>query len=69
MCSSDLASASCDTATVAYANGLPFIAFRSLSDLAGGDSGANELTTFFQLASDNSASVVQQFLAVWTPPR
>lgn len=56
-------------AVVAYANGVPFIAFRSLSDLAGGDQGANEIRTFFQLASDNSATVVQRFLALWTPPR
>jgi adenosylhomocysteine nucleosidase len=56
-------------AMVAYANGVPFIAFRSLSDLAGGGDGANELRTFFQLASDNSAAVVQRFLASWTPPR
>ena len=56
-------------AMVAYANGVPFIAFRSLSDLAGGDQGANEIRTFFQLASDNSAAVVQRFLALWTPPR
>jgi adenosylhomocysteine nucleosidase len=56
-------------AMVAYANGVPFIAFRSLSDLAGGGEGANELHTFFQLASDNSAAVVRQFLALWTPPR
>ena len=56
-------------AMVAYANGVPFIAFRSLSDLAGGGDGANELNTFFQLASDNSAAVVQRFLTVWTPPR
>jgi adenosylhomocysteine nucleosidase len=56
-------------ATVAYANGVPFIAFRSLSDLAGGDRGANELHIFLQLASDNSAAVVQRFLALWTPPR
>jgi adenosylhomocysteine nucleosidase len=56
-------------AMVAYANGVPFIAFRSLSDLAGGDQGANEVRTFFQLASDNSAAVVQRFLALWTPPR
>ena len=34
-------------AMVAFSNGLPFIAFRSLSDLAGGDRGANELDTFF----------------------
>jgi adenosylhomocysteine nucleosidase len=56
-------------ATVAYANGVPFIAFRSLSDLAGGGEGANELGTFFQLASDNSAAMVQRFLLLWTPPR
>src|SRR5204863_455424 len=56
-------------AMVAYANNVPFIAFRSLSDLAGGGEGANELRTFFQLASDNSAAVVQRFLALWTPPR
>lgn len=56
-------------ATVAYANGVPFIAFRSLSDLAGGDHGPNEMRVFFQLASDNSAAVVQRFLTVWTPPR
>ena len=56
-------------AMVAYANAVPFIAFRSLSDLAGGGEGANELRTFFQLASDNSAAVVQRFLTAWTPPR
>jgi adenosylhomocysteine nucleosidase len=56
-------------AMVAYANGVPFIAFRSLSDLAGGDQGANEIRTFFQLASNNSAAVVQRFLTLWTPPR
>ena len=56
-------------ATVAYANGVPFIAFRSLSDLAGGERGPNELRIFFQLASDNSAAVVQRFLTVWTPAR
>jgi adenosylhomocysteine nucleosidase len=56
-------------ATVAYANGVPFIAFRSLSDLAGGDHAGNEMNVFFQLASDNSAAVVQRFLTVWTPPR
>ena len=56
-------------AMVAYANNVPFIAFRSLSDLAGGGEGANELRTFFQLASDNSATVVQRFLTVWAPPR
>jgi adenosylhomocysteine nucleosidase len=49
-------------AHVAYANGVPFIAFRSLSDLAGGDQGENQLRTFFQLAADNTATVVRAFL-------
>ena len=50
-------------AHVAYSNGVPFIAFRSLSDLAGGGEGENEMGTFFALASENSAKVVQAFLA------
>jgi adenosylhomocysteine nucleosidase len=50
-------------AQVALVNGTPFIAFRSLSDLAGGDPGANQAGTFFQLASDNSAAVVRAFVA------
>lgn len=49
-------------AHVAYANGVPFIAFRSLSDLAGGGDGENEIETFFGLASVNSARVVTAFL-------
>jgi len=49
-------------AHVAYANRKPFIAFRSLSDLAGGGEGENEMGTFLQLASDNSAAVVMAFL-------
>jgi adenosylhomocysteine nucleosidase len=50
-------------AHVAYANQTPFIAFRSLSDLAGGGARENEERTFFQLASDNSAAFVRAFLA------
>ena len=49
-------------AQVAYANGTPFIGFRSLSDLAGGDPGSNQANVFFQLASDNSAAVVRAFV-------
>jgi adenosylhomocysteine nucleosidase len=52
-------------AHVAYANGVPFIAFRSLSDLAGGGPGENELSTFFQLAADNSAATVIGYLEEW----
>ena len=50
-------------AHVAYANEVPFIAFRSLSDLAGGSDEENELPVFFSLAAANSASVVRAFLA------
>lgn len=50
-------------AQVAYVNATPFIAFRSLSDLAGGDPGDNQARTFFQLASNNSAAVVRAFVA------
>jgi hypothetical protein len=53
---------SASAAHVAYANKTPFIAFRSLSDLAGAGAGANEIGTFFQLASDNSAAFVKEFL-------
>ena len=49
-------------AHVAYANKTPFIAFRSLSDLAGGGKGENEMGTFLQLASDNSATFVRAFI-------
>lgn len=49
-------------AQVAYANGVPFIAFRSLSDLAGGGEDANQMETFMGLASANSAAVVTAFL-------
>jgi adenosylhomocysteine nucleosidase len=49
-------------ATVAYINAVPFIAFRSLSDLAGGGGGKNESSVFFKLAADNSAAVVVAYL-------
>lgn len=50
------------SAHVAYSNGIPFIAFRSLSDLAGGGEGDNQLGVFFTMASTNSAKVVRAFL-------
>ena len=49
-------------AQVAYSNAVPFIAFRSLSDLAGGDPGENQARIFYPLASDNSAAVVTAFI-------
>lgn len=50
-------------AHVAFANAMPFIAFRSLSDLAGGDAGTNQMRVFMTLASANSARVVEDFVA------
>jgi adenosylhomocysteine nucleosidase len=50
-------------AQVAFANGTPVIIFRSLSDLAGGDAGANQMNAFMALASVNSADVVHAFVA------
>ena len=50
---------------VAYSNSVPYIAFRSLSDLAGGGEAANEMVTFMNIAADNSAKVLMAFLAAW----
>jgi adenosylhomocysteine nucleosidase len=54
-------------AQVAYANGVPYLAFRSLSDLAGGGEGENQIGVFFQIAANNSAKVVLAFLRNWRP--
>ena len=52
-------------AMVAHSNGVPYIAFRSLSDLAGGGEGENEMGAFMGIAADNSAKVLLAFLAAW----
>ncbi len=49
-------------AQVAFANTVPFIAFRSASDLAGADDTANEMDVFMHLAAQNSLRVVLPFL-------
>lgn len=49
-------------AQVAHTNKTPFIAFRSLSDLAGGGGERNELMAFMHLAAGNAAAVVRAFL-------
>lgn len=48
------------SAMVAFSNSVPFIAVRSVSDLAGGseDSAATQLNTFFAVAAENQARVV-----------
>ena len=50
-------------AHVALANNVPFIAVRSLSDLAGGSGQTNRLEVFFRLAAGNAARVVMALLA------
>ncbi|WP_082389813.1 5'-methylthioadenosine/S-adenosylhomocysteine nucleosidase [Ornatilinea apprima] len=52
-------------AQVAYSNQVPFIAFRALSDLAGGEEGDNQMLLYMKLAAKNSASLVEQFLIAW----
>ena len=49
-------------AHVAYANDIPFIAVRSLADLAGGGDGANQMEVFLDLAADNATTVVKALL-------
>ena len=49
-------------AHVAFANGVPFLAFRSVSDLAGAGGDSNEMMTFMRLAADNSTRVLAQFV-------
>lgn len=44
---------------------IPFVATRSLSDLAGGGEGQNEIQTFFVLAANNSAAVTIEFMRRW----
>jgi adenosylhomocysteine nucleosidase len=46
-------------------NRVPFIAFRTLSDLAGGGEGQNEMSVFFKLAADNSAAAVLAYLQAY----
>lgn len=55
-------------AQVAYVNQLPFLGFRSLSDLAGGSAGPNEMLAFGNLAANNAAGVVTAFLEIWSGP-
>ena len=63
-------------ARIAADKEIPFIAFRALSDSSAADRGGDPLmlpgfpVTFFfyaQLAADNAAAVVLEFLALWNP--
>ena len=48
-------------AQAAYVNGVPFIAFRAVSDLAGGDEGANPIEAQAKGAADLAAAAVEAF--------
>lgn len=56
-------------AQVAALNRVRFLGFRSLSDLAGGGLGGNQIRVFGRLAADNSASVLRAFLRAWRGAR
>jgi len=49
-------------ATVAFANDTPFIAVRSMSDLAGGEADVNAMEVFFGVAAENAARTVEALL-------
>lgn len=50
-------------ALVAEQNGVPYLIFRSVSDLAGADPDENRIPTFMALASSNAAKLVTAMLA------
>ncbi|WP_170606263.1 5'-methylthioadenosine/S-adenosylhomocysteine nucleosidase [Ruegeria arenilitoris] len=50
-------------AQVADANEIPFLAFRALSDLAGGESGHNQFDIFMSLAGTNLANLIEAFIS------
>lgn len=56
-------------AQVAYVNQVPFVVFRSVSDLAGGDAEDNLMLSFMSLAAGNAAHLVRAFLAAMPTPR
>lgn len=53
-------------AHVAFANSVPFLAFRSVSDLAGASADSNEMTIFMRLAAENSTRVLSCFVRALT---
>ena len=52
-------------AHVAYVNEIPCLIFRSLSDLAGGGPGENQIGKFFGIAANNAAEVLIEWLKEW----
>ena len=56
-------------AHVAYSNGVPCLIVRSISDLAGGQEGQNEIFEFAELAQDNAARVLDAILKSYAASR
>lgn len=55
-------------ALVTAQNNIPFIAFRSVSDLAGADPDENRMQAFMDVSTGNAARVVTAFLAAMPVP-
>ncbi|MEM1221765.1 MAG: 5'-methylthioadenosine/S-adenosylhomocysteine nucleosidase [Verrucomicrobiota bacterium] len=56
---------SASIAHVCWANHVPFLIVRSMSDLAGGQEGENEIAAFAKQAEDNSARAVAAILSAF----
>jgi adenosylhomocysteine nucleosidase len=54
-------------AHIAYQNDVPFLFFRSLSDLAGADQDGNVMSAFFSVAADNAFAVTLAFIEAMYP--
>ena len=54
-------------AHIAYQHGVPFLFFRSLSDLAGGELDGSVLQVFFSIAAQNAFIVLSAFIAELYP--
>jgi hypothetical protein len=54
-------------AHIAYQNDVPFLFFRSLSDLAGADQDGNDMGVFFSVAAENAFAVTLAFIEAMYP--
>jgi nucleoside phosphorylase len=54
-------------AHIAYQNDVPFLFFRSLSDLAGADQDGNVIGVFFSVAAENAFAVTLAFIEAMYP--
>lgn len=55
-------------AQVCWQNKTPCLIVRGLSDLAGGQTGANQMETYLKAAADHSAAVLVEILKSYQPP-